>query len=49
VEFYAAELATGELPSLRRIRAGFHVGQPKAQLIQAELTALLTGQVPIAA
>jgi hypothetical protein len=40
-EFYAAELATGELPSLRRIRADFHVGQPKAQVMQAELEAAL--------
>lgn len=49
VDLYAAELAAGEVPSLRRIRADFHIGQPKAQQIQAELTALLTEQVPIAA
>jgi hypothetical protein len=37
VEFYAAELAAGEMPSLRRIRADMHVGQPRAQQIQTEL------------
>jgi hypothetical protein len=40
-DFYAAELALGEVPSLRRIRADLHVGQPKAQAIQAELQARL--------
>jgi hypothetical protein len=38
---YATELAAGELPSLRRIRADMHVGQPRAQQIQAELAAAL--------
>ena len=46
---YAAELAAGELPSLRRIRADLHVGQDKAKVIQSELTALLAERVPVAA
>jgi hypothetical protein len=48
-DLYAAELAAGEVPSLRRIRADFHVGQPKAQAIQAKLEAILKNRVPIAA
>lgn len=48
-EFYAAELASGELPSLRRIRADLHVGQLKAQQIQAELTAALKPAAGVAA
>ena len=39
-EPFAAELARGQVPSLRRIRAELHVGQPKAQEIQARLSAL---------
>jgi hypothetical protein len=46
---YAADLEVGALPSLRRIRADLHVGQDKAKQIQAELTALLTERVPVAA
>jgi hypothetical protein len=46
VEFYIPELAAGEVPSLRRIRADLHVGQPKAQQIQAELAAHLKDRVP---
>lgn len=41
MEFYAAELAAGEMPSLRRIRADMHVGQPRAQQIQTELASAL--------
>lgn len=37
---FADELARGEVPSLRRIRAELRVGQPKAQEIQARLSAL---------
>jgi hypothetical protein len=44
---YAAELAAGEVPSLRRIRADMHVGQPKAQAIQADLSAILGNRVPV--
>ena len=37
---YAAELAAGELPSVRRIRREMHVGQDRAQSVQAYLAAL---------
>jgi hypothetical protein len=37
---FAAELARGEVPSIRRIRAELHVGQPRAQEVQARLSAL---------
>jgi len=46
---YSADLARGEVPSLRRIRADMHVGQDKAKVIQTGLTALLTERVPVAA
>jgi hypothetical protein len=49
VDLYAAELAAGEVPSLRRIRADMHVGQDKAKTIQGELSALLLERVPVAA
>ena len=39
-EPFAGDLARGEVPSLRRIRAELHVGQPKAQEVQARLSAL---------
>ena len=39
-EPFAAELARGEVPAIRRIRAELHVGQPRAQEIQARLAAL---------
>jgi hypothetical protein len=39
-EPFAAELARGEVPSIRRIRAALHVGQPRAREIQARLEAL---------
>jgi hypothetical protein len=37
---FAAELARGEVPSIRRIRSELHVGQPRAREIQARLEAL---------
>jgi hypothetical protein len=37
---YAAGLAAGELPSIRRIRREMHVGQDRAQSVQAYLAAL---------
>ena len=37
-EVYAAELAAGEVPSLRQLKADLHVGQDKAKAIQAELS-----------
>lgn len=39
-ERYAAELARGELPSVRRIRREVHCGQERAQSLQAYLAAL---------
>ncbi len=39
-EPFAGELGRGEVPSIRRIRAELHVGQPRAQEIQARLSAL---------
>ncbi len=39
-ERYAAELGRGELPSIRRIRREMHVGQDRAQSLQAYLAAL---------
>ena len=39
-EPFAEELARGKVPGIRRIRAELHVGQPKAQEIQARLSAL---------
>jgi hypothetical protein len=44
--FYAADLEVGAVPSLRRIRADFHVGQDKAKVIQTELTATLSAAAP---
>jgi hypothetical protein len=46
---YAAELAAGKVPSLRRIRADMRVGQDKAKVIQADLAALPAERVPVAA
>ena len=43
-EPFAEELARGKVPGIRRIRAELHVGQPKAQEIQARLAALATTQ-----
>jgi hypothetical protein len=37
---FAEELARGKVPGIRRIRAELHVGQPRAQEIQARLSAL---------
>ncbi len=37
---YAAELAAGALPSVRRIRREMHVGQPRAQEVRSYLAAL---------
>jgi hypothetical protein len=37
---FAAELARGELPSIRRVRREMHVGQPRAQAIAEYLSAL---------
>jgi Protein of unknown function (DUF2637) len=37
---YSADLATGKLPSIRRIRREMHVGQPRAEQVQAHLREL---------
>ena len=39
-QVFAAELARGEVPSIRRIRAEMHCGQPRAKEIQSALEAL---------
>jgi hypothetical protein len=45
---YAAELADGQVPSRRRIKAELHVGQDRAAQIHDHLTALTTrGQAPV--
>jgi hypothetical protein len=36
-ELFAAELAAGEVPSIRAIRSGLSVGQDRAQQVQAYL------------
>ena len=33
-ELFAAELARGEIPAIRAIRSGLHVGQDKASQVQ---------------
>lgn len=45
---FAADLAAGNVPSIRRIRAGMHVGQPRAREIQRALEALTLAGQPIA-
>ncbi len=44
VQPFAGDLARGEVPTIRRIRAGLHVGQPKAQEIRARLSVLARTQ-----
>jgi Protein of unknown function (DUF2637) len=39
-ELFAADVAVGRVPGLRRIRAEMRVGQPRAQAVQAYLTEL---------
>jgi hypothetical protein len=43
---YAAELARGEVPSIRRVRREMHVGQPRAQEVRAYLAALAPSTSP---
>jgi hypothetical protein len=38
---FAADVAAGEVPSIRRIRAVLGAGQPRAQQVQGRITALL--------
>ena len=40
---FAADLAAGELPSVRRIKAELHVGQDRAQAIRAHLSGVAAG------
>jgi Protein of unknown function (DUF2637) len=39
-EAFAGEVADGQVPSVRMIRARLHIGQPRAQQVRAYLTAL---------
>lgn len=39
-ELFAADLAAGKVPGIRRIRSGLHLGQPKAEQVQAYLKTL---------
>ena len=43
-EMFAEDLGRGELPSIRAIRSGLHVGQPKAEQVQAYLATLTRTQ-----
>jgi hypothetical protein len=47
-ELFADDLARGEVPGVRRIRAGLGVGQPKAQQVREYLTGLANGHAPAA-
>jgi hypothetical protein len=38
-EVFADQLAEGEIPSVRRLKAGLRVGQPRAKEVRAHLTA----------
>ena len=46
---FAAELAAGDVPSIRRIRSGLHIGQDKARQVQAHLETLTPAGRSIAA
>jgi hypothetical protein len=39
---YAADLADGQVPSLRSIMSDLHLGQPKAREVRAHLAAVAT-------
>lgn len=39
-ELFADDIAAGKVPGIRRIRSGLHVGQPKAEQVQAYLKTL---------
>ena len=50
VALFADDLARGEVPSLRRIRAALCVGQPRAQAVKADLEAIIIkSRAPVAA
>jgi Protein of unknown function (DUF2637) len=40
---FAADIEAGRVPGIRKIRSGLHVGQPKAEQVQAYLRGLVTG------
>jgi hypothetical protein len=40
VELFAEELAADRIPSVRAVRAQFHVGQPRAQRVRDYLAGL---------
>jgi hypothetical protein len=42
-EEFAADVASGRMPSIRTIRARLHVGQPRAQRVRAYLAMLAAG------
>jgi hypothetical protein len=42
-EEFADEVAAGRMPPIRAIRARLHVGQPRAQQVQAHLGTLIRG------
>jgi hypothetical protein len=42
-EVFAEQLAAGQIPSVRRLRAGLRVGQPRAKEVHAHLNALANG------
>jgi hypothetical protein len=48
-QLFADELAAGDVPSIRRIRAELHVGQPRAREIQQHLERLTPAARSIAA
>ena len=48
-ERYAAELARGEVPGVRRIRRDLKVGQPRAQQVREYLAALVPGAARVSA
>ncbi|MGH3205690.1 MAG: hypothetical protein ACRDP5_27100, partial [Streptosporangiaceae bacterium] len=39
-ELFAADIEAGRVPAIRAIRSGLHVGQPKAEAVQAYLKSL---------
>ncbi len=42
-ELFAADLAAGTVPGVRRIRREMHLGQPRAQQVREHLAALANG------
>jgi hypothetical protein len=42
-QLFAEDLAACRIPSVRAIRVGLHIGQPRAQRVRAYLTAITEG------